>query len=173
MLRVNAADFGLVSGTTELQHTAIQRAIDHCFLEGGGEVWIPKGEYHMGDVRLRSNITLRLAGGVHLIGSLDPEDYFHYREDVVEPLDPSRITDAPYVHLSKILGETEYDENKPEYRFRRLPGSRWNNALIRILDAHDVAIIAEKGAVIDGSDPYDELGEVWYRGPHGIAYHHS
>ena len=171
MLRVNAADFGLVSGTTALQHTAIQRAIDHCFLEGGGEVWIPKGEYHMGDVRLRSNITLRLERGVRLIGSLDPEDYFHYREDAVEPLDPSRITDAPYVHLSKILGETEYDENKPEYRFRRLPGSRWNNALIRAIDAKNVKIIGERDSVIDGANCFDAIGEELYRGPHGICFY--
>jgi hypothetical protein len=36
-----------------------------------------------------------------------------------------------------------------------------------------VAIIGEEGSVIDGSDPYDPNGEEYYRGPHGIAYHHS
>lgn len=46
---------------------------------------------------------------------------------------------------------------------------RWNNALIRLLDAEDAAIVGERGSVIDGCNPFDPLGEESYRGPHGVS----
>ena len=104
-----------------------------------------------------------------LKGSRNPEDYFNYLQDKVEPLCPNDVTDAPYVHLSTIKGETAYDESKPEYRFKRVPGSRWNNALIRGIHASNIAIIGDEGSVIDGSNCYDSIGEENYRGPHGIT----
>ena len=171
MITVNARDFGLVPDSQELQHEAIQRAIDHCFAQGGGEVVISKGEYRMGDIRLRSHITLRLESGVHLMGSQNPEDYFNHRRDTVEPIAPEQITDAPYVHLATIKGETAYEENKSEYRFRRKAASRWNNALIRAIDAQDVKIIGERDSVIDGMNCFDPQGEELYRGPHGMTFY--
>jgi hypothetical protein len=171
MITVNAKDFGLTDGAVELQHKKIQNAIDNCFKQGGGEVIIPKGKYRLGDIRLRSNVTLRLESGAYLMGSNDPEDYFNYLNDTVEPLDKSRITDAPYVHLNTIHGETEYNENDPNYRFRRLPGSRWNNALIRAIDAKNIKIIGERNSVIDGMNCFDAIGEEDYRGPHGICFY--
>ena len=171
MITLNAIDFGLISDIPELQHTKIQKAIDTCFANGGGEVVIPKGNYRIGDIRIRSNITLRLESGVHLMGSNDPEDYFNYLKDEIEPLDKSRVTDAPYVHLSTIHGETQYNENDPNYRFRRLPGSRWNNALIRAIDAKNIKIIGCRDSVIDGMNCFDAIGEEDYRGPHGICFY--
>lgn len=41
-----------------LQTEAIQRAIDECFSNGGGEVIIPAGIYRTGGLRLRSHVTL-------------------------------------------------------------------------------------------------------------------
>lgn len=171
MLTVNAKDFGLIPNVEELQHGAIQKAIDHCFAQGGGDVVIPRGVYHLGDIRLRSHITLRLESGVHLMGSRNPEDYFNHRGDKVEPIAPERITDAPYVGLWTIHGETEYEENKPEYRFRRLPASRWNNAIIRAIDAEDIKVIGERDSVIDGVNCFDPQGEEDYRGPHGMTFY--
>ena len=74
MITVNAKDFGLTDGAVELQHKKIQNAIDNCFKQGGGEVIIPKGKYRLGDIRIRSNVTLRLESGAYLMGSNDPED---------------------------------------------------------------------------------------------------
>ena len=48
-------------------------------------------------------------------------------------------------------------------------GSRWHNGIIRALNAEDISIIGEKGSVIDGRNCYDEIGEEYYRGPHGIS----
>ena len=169
-ITVNIKDFGATDDGT-LQTRAIQNAIDHVFLSGGGEVQIPKGTFVTGSIRLRSQITLRLLSGAVLKGSTNPDDYFScYTEDTVEPLSKERITDAPYVGLWKIHGETRYDENDQRYNFRRLPGSRWNNALIRAIDAENVAIMGEKDSYIDGSNCFDELGEESYRGPHAITF---
>ena len=129
-ITVNIKDFGATDDGT-LQTRAIQNAIDHVFLSGGGEVQIPEGTFVTGSIRLRSQITLHLLSGAVLKGSIDPDDYFScYTEDTVEPLSKERITDAPYVGLWQIHGETRYDANDQRYNFRRLPGSRWNNALI-------------------------------------------
>ncbi len=167
---VNIRDFGAVSNG-ELQTRAIQDAIDHVFLAGGGEVQVPKGIYKTGGIRLRSNITLHLLEGAVLKGSQNPEDYFAcYMDDKVEPLLAEKITDAPYIHLKTIQGETCYNEFDERYNFRRVPGSRWNNALIRAIDAENVSIIGEKDSFIDGNNCFDEIGEENYRGPHAITF---
>ena len=141
----------------------IQKAIDDCFLSGGGKIILEKGLYITGGLRLRSNCTLYLKSGAILKGTRNIEDYNILKDDTVEPVNEDYKTDVLWTpprtrttfdHITKVAGA-------------------WNNALIRILDAHNVAIIGEEGSVIDGSDPYDPKGEEYYRGPHGIAYHYS
>ena len=163
------AEFGARADGT-LQTEAIQKAIDNVFLQGGGEVVVPEGVYRTGGLRLRSRVTLHLEKGAVLQGSTDPEDYFAYLRDDVEPLRADQITDAPYVHLATIHGETAYEENKKEYRFKRVPGSRWNNALLRAIDAEDIAVIGEEGSLLDGMNCYDAQGEELYRGPHLMTF---
>ena len=167
---VNILDFGAKCDNA-LQTKPIQDAIDKVFSLGGGEVQVPSGTFLTGSIRLRSNVTLHLLENAVIKGSQNPEDYFScYVDDTVEPLSLDRITDAPYIHLNDIQGEVEYDETDPRYRFRRLPGSRWNNALIRAIDAENVAIIGENGSYIDGDNCFDEIGEEHYRGPHAITF---
>ena len=141
-------DFGAVT-TDILQTKAIQKAIDTCFLAGGGEVHIPCGIYRTGGLRLRSNVVLYLESGAILEGSQDPEEYFHWREDGIEPI-YEKIEDEPARYRSA-------------YCY-----SRWNNALIRAIRAENAAIIGEPGSYIDGCNPFDPVGEERYRGPHGI-----
>ena len=168
MRKYNISDFGAVCDEN-LQTEKIQAAIDKCFSDGGGVVVVPNGEYRTGGIRLRSNVTLYLKSGATLKASRNPQDYFGYMTDKIQPLGDGQITDAPYVHLSTIKNETHYEDNKTEYRFKRIPGSRWNNAIIRTIDAENVAIIGEDGSVIDGDNCFDEQGEEDYRGPHGIT----
>ena len=169
-ITVNIRDFG-AEECDSLQTERIQSAIDHVFSLGGGEVQIPRGTFLTGGIRLRSNVTLHLLEGGVLKGSQNPEDYYScYTLDKVEPLEEGRITDAPYVHLGGIKGETEYKEYDENYRFRRLPGSRWNNALIRAIDAENVTVIGDKDSFIDGDNCFDEIGEEYYRGPHAITF---
>ena len=166
---VSILDFGAKANGT-LQTDNIQAAIDRCFMLGGGIVTVPKGVYLVGGIRLRSNITLYLEKDAVLKGVRNPEEYYGYLRDGVEPLDASQITDAGYVGLWTIHGETEYDETDSRYRFKRIPGSRWNNAIIRAIDAENVKIIGEEGSIIDGDNCYDAVGEELYRGPHAICF---
>ena len=158
---VSVIGYGAVPNCSMLQTSAFQAAIDACFLSGGGIVEIPEGTYTIGSIRLRSNVTLHLLKISILMGSRNPEDYFGYLQDSVEPLDSSMITDGPWNRAEKSI--------EKDYRFMRIPGSRWNNALIRAINAENICIIGEEGSVIDGCDCFDELGEEAYRGPHGIG----
>ena len=150
-MNCSITDFGARCADT-LQTAAIQSAIDACFLAGGGEVRVPAGVYRIGCVRLRSHVTLYLESGAILEGSTDPEDYTGYLHDEVEPIepgDPDGISRSVY------------------------PYSRWNNAMIRVIDAQDAAVIGEKGSYIDGMNCFDPQGEENYRGPHGINVQNS
>lgn len=141
----------------------IQKAFDDCFLSGGGEVRLTKGLYTVGGLRLRSNTTLYLESGAVLKGTRYPEDYKILDKDMLEPLKEDYKTDVLWNYAAV---RTTHDH------FLK-PASGWNNAIIRILDAEKISIIGEEGSVIDGSDCYDETGEEFYRGPHGISVHFS
>ena len=157
---ISICDFGAVPNSGKMQSPYIQDAIDACFLRGGGEVVVPTGDYIVGDLRLRSGVYLHLLENAHLIGTRDPEDYFHYRHDSVDPLEAEFVTDA--------LWESPKTPNR-NYAFMRTVGSRWNNGIIRGIFAENCGIIGERGSYIDGSDCYDEKNEEQYRGPHGIS----
>ena len=139
-----------------LSTAAIQSAIDACYLAGGGEVVVPAGRFLTGGIRLRSQITLRLLDGACLLGVRDPEEYTRYLADKVEPITEDMLeSTAP----TAVEG----------YSARSIqPFSRWNNAIIRAIGAHDIAIIGEGNATIDGQNCYDPEGEEKYRGPHAI-----
>ena len=141
----------------------IQKAIDSCFLSGGGKIILEDGLYTVGGLRLRSNCTLYLKSGAVLKGTRSIEDYNILEGDTLEPVNEDYKTDVLW---------TPAHNRKTNHHIVKAASS-WNNALIRILDAENVSVIGECGSVIDGSDPYDPTGEEHYRGPHGIAYHHS
>lgn len=166
MREFNIIDYGAYASQTVLQTEFIQRAIDDCFLQGGGIVVVPKGTYLMAGIRLRSNTTLYLQTGAILLGSRNPKDYFTWENDTVEPVEPQYITQGRW-HIDQ-LKQTQYVEDDPLFDFMRKPCSPWNYALIRAQHAENIAIEGEPGSIIDGNDCYDPLGEEGYRGPHGI-----
>ena len=153
-------DFG-AAANGRLMTDKIQAAIDTCFLDGGGTVVVPEGEFHTGGIRLRSNITLLLKKGAVLVGSRDPKDYFAIRSDLLEPLSEADMTEVKW---------SPADVRQNNDHLNKC-GSSWNNALIRAIDAHNITIIGEKGSVIDGNDCFDATGEENYRGPHAINMH--
>lgn len=165
-LKVNVLDYGVHSGTDKIQTKSFQDAIDFCFDNGGGEVVVPEGVYVIGDIRLRSNITLHLLENAVLKGSINPDDYLNVLNDKIEPLPEKELYNKEWKSAS---------QRTPEESLGMLDGSgsRWNYGMIRILFAENVSIIGEKGSVIDGCNCYDEKGEEYYRGPHGINAHKS
>jgi len=145
----NILDFG-ARCSDALQTRPIQDAIDACFLAGGGRVVIPCGVFYTGGLRIRSNVELYLEAGAILRGSRDWQDYFGYTEDQLEPVDMTPKPEGTCVSA--------------------WPTSRWCNALIRAFDAHDFAVIGEKGSYIDGVNCYDPKGERGFSGPHGMTF---
>ena len=173
LVKISITDFNAFSSEEVLQTDAIQNSIDACFLRGGGVVVVPKGIYRIGGIRLRTNVTLYLESGAVLLGSRNPEDYFSYLEDRIEPLQECDLT--LYPTQGTVKAKTLMSEEHPEldyYKdYYRKAGRRWNNALIRAIRAENIAIIGEQGSIIDGANCYDDQGEEGYRGPHGIAMH--
>ena len=152
MKMFNIADYGAVF-CDRLQTEKIQKAIDDCFLAGGGRVVIPRGVYMTGGLRIRSNVELYLEAGAILKGSRNPDDYGAFEFDTVEPVVMEEISTT-----DKKRGRSA------------VATSRWCNGLIRALDAENIAIIGEKGSYIDGNNCADmPNGEDGYRGPHGIS----
>lgn len=160
-MELSVLETGAVPGVKRLQTAAFQRALDEAWLAGGGVVSVPAGRYWIGGIRLRSNTTLHLLWGAELYGSRNPEDYDILKEDTLEPLSDAYKTDRLF--QSAEIGGTG------DFTFM-LPGSRWNNAIIRAVDAVNVAVIGEIGSILDGQNCFDELGEEHYRGPHGIGF---
>ena len=147
----------------------LQKAFDDCFLAGGGTVTLAPGEYNVGGLRLRSRTTLRLKAGVVLKGSRDCSRYRILADDRLEP---PRAKDVQYLDLTRQkLRETP--SLRGVVKLSNIYGNNWNNAMIRIYDATDVAIIGEKGSALDGCNSYDPTNEEGYRGVHGIAVHYA
>lgn len=151
-MQLYVTEFGAKPNDNELQTKYFQNALDYCFLHGGGEVVVPEGKYIIGEIRVRSNTTLKLLKNSSLVGSKNADDYKLLSEkDEIEPM-PSEF--LPTVYRAK--ERDEYYKN-------------WYNGLILIYRAKDVAIIGEEGAVINGSNVYNPKGEEGYRGPHCIT----
>ena len=145
----NIVDFGAVAGSDELQTSKIQSAVDAAFLAGGGEVVVPAGVFKTATIRLRSNITFRMLSGAVLDGSTNPDDYTHFLDDKLEPIDPSQEIDEDYGNGHFVL-------------------SHWYDAIIKVYKAQNVKILGEKDSVINGNNTYNPNGEEGYRGPHAI-----
>lgn len=160
MKKVSITEFGAKSDSG-LQTDKIQAAIDYIFESGGGIVVIPEGDFEVGSIRLRSGIRLHLERNAHLIGSKNPEDYTCILSDKTEPLSDEDKTDVLWTPPA--IRKNFYHMNKA--------GSRWNNAIIRAVDAENIVISGEIGAYIDGRDCFDEKGEELYRGPHAVNFH--
>lgn len=142
----------------------LQNAFDDCFRAGGGTVTVEKGVYSVKGLRLRSDTTLLLRSGAELRASRNCDDYCILENDTLEPVDKGDF--APGVVWTPARDRKTND-------FIVKPASRWNNGIIRIYRATNVRIIGEPGAVIDGCDSYDPIGEEHFRGVHGISVHAS
>ena len=66
MKRYVITDYGVKEKCKELQTKEFQAVLDLC-LEGGGEVVVPRGEFHVGALYLHSNTTLRLERGAQVV----------------------------------------------------------------------------------------------------------
>lgn len=159
-------EYGAIANKDTIQTEFFQKALDECFLAGGGEVVVPEGKYIIGDIRIRSNTTLHLMENAVLLGSNNPKDYFNINADKLEPLPEEQNTLARWYHPFEW---TKMGGGFKKYLYT--VGSRWCYGLIRAAYAENIAVIGEKGSKIDGRNVYDPDGEEDYRGPHAINMH--
>lgn len=71
----NIRSFGAVGDGVAKDTNAVQKTIDACHDAGGGVVWVPAGDFQIGTIILKSNITLSLDYGASLLGSTNVADY--------------------------------------------------------------------------------------------------
>ena len=141
----------------------IQNAIDEVSKKGGGKVVLNNGEYLLKSILLKSNVCLYLKSGVIVKGSKNLEDYdLSSIFTCPDGEDYASVENCPIAKMGRgyITPSASVD-----------PFSRWSRALIKAYRAKNISVIAEKGAVFDGQNIYDELGEEHFRGPHFLNFH--
>lgn len=80
-----------------------------------------------------------------------------------------RLHLKPYARLVGSRNPESYCMDLSKVSDRNQVKRRWSNAMIRIVNAHDVAVTGETGSEICGRNCYDESGEEGFRGPHAIS----
>ena len=73
--KFNIIDFGASREGEKLNTAAIQKAIDACFRQGGGQVVVPSGIFLTGSVVLKSKVNLHLEQGAILLASTQFKDF--------------------------------------------------------------------------------------------------
>ena len=67
--------YGAIGDGAALDTAAVQAAIDACTADRGGTVLVPAGDFVVGTLELKNNVTLHLAAQGRLLGSGDPAHY--------------------------------------------------------------------------------------------------
>jgi hypothetical protein len=71
----NIREFGAKGDGKTLDTAALQAAIDECHKDQGGTVVVPAGEFVVGTIEMKSNVTLSIAAQGKLLGSVDGRQY--------------------------------------------------------------------------------------------------
>lgn len=78
--KYNVKDFGASGDGKTLDTEVIQKAIDQCYSDNGGVVFLSPGIYVSGTLQLKSHVTLEIGKGAILRGSVDLLNY-HLQPD--------------------------------------------------------------------------------------------
>lgn len=71
----NVLNYGASVRASENSTLAVRAAVEACFTAGGGTVYVPPGDYTVGTIQLKDNVTLHLEAGATLFLSQDPKDF--------------------------------------------------------------------------------------------------
>ena len=121
----NVRDYGAKGDGQTLDHEAINRAIDVCTQQGGGQVVLPTGTYLCGSIRLKSNVDLHLTPGARILAA--PASMKAYDE-------------------SEVFGGPEYQDGGHTY---------FHNSLIWAEGQHNVSITGRGTIDGDGLTKHD------------------
>lgn len=104
--------FGAIGDSVTVNTTAIQRAIDECFQNGGGTVLVPKGIFSSGAVYLKENVHLKVDKDAKLRGVAGLENYPELENTRIAGIEmkwPSAFINAIDTKNVKIFGEGTID----------------------------------------------------------------
>lgn len=101
----NVMDFGAINNGKDLTTKQIQAAIDQCYKDNGGVVYVPKGEYLVGTLNLRSNIEFHLEMGAILIGTTDLSQYQRHNEQLAGVFYTEDSENVAITGKGKIFGQ--------------------------------------------------------------------
>jgi len=71
----NIREYGATGHKSDDARPALQKAIDACGKVGGGQVYVPAGEYTSGQLHLRSGVRLYVEAGATIYATFDPHQY--------------------------------------------------------------------------------------------------
>ena len=103
--KYNVRDYGAKGDGKTLDHIAINKAIDACVVDGGGQVFLPAGTYLCGSIRLKNNVDLHLMAGAKILAA--PASMKAYDESEVFGAPEYQDGGHTYFHNSLIWAENE------------------------------------------------------------------
>ncbi len=101
--KYNVRDYGAKGDGKTLDHIAINKAIDACVVDGGGQVFLPAGTYLCGSIRLKNNVDLHLMAGAKILAA--PASMKAYDESEVFGAPEYQDGGHTYFHNSLIWAE--------------------------------------------------------------------
>ena len=140
----NILNYGAVADTSVLSTQAIQKAIDECTADGGGQVTIPAGHYKTGTIILKSHVNLHLENGTILYGSKDLSDYIKLKPSYISLRTQEATIQLIYAENAENVSITGFGEiNGQGSGFEKLS---WNDEgitrphLLRFITCQNITI---------------------------------
>jgi polygalacturonase len=101
----NIKDFGAISNGKDLTTVHIQNAINKCYADGGGIVLVPKGEYLVGTLNLKSNVEFHIETGAIIKATTDLSKYQIHNEQPAGVFYTEDSHDVSITGHGKIYGQ--------------------------------------------------------------------
>jgi hypothetical protein len=87
----NVKDFGATGNIGDNSTAPVRSAVDACFAAGGGTVFVPPGDYTVGTIQLKDNVTLHIEAGATLLLSQDANDFIQGSRTMIFAQDAKNI----------------------------------------------------------------------------------
>lgn len=102
----NVKQFGATGNRKDNATESFRNAIETCTKRGGGTVYVPPGEYTIGTIQLKDNVTLKIEAGATLYLSQLKEDY---KEGVRAMIFAENANNIAVIGRGKLDGLAQYD----------------------------------------------------------------
>lgn len=102
----NVKQFGATGNRKDNATNAFRTAVEACTSKGGGIVYVPPGEYTVGTIELKNNVTLKIEAGATLYLSQLKEDY---RKGARAMIFAENASNIAVIGRGKLDGLAQYD----------------------------------------------------------------